>query len=162
MKHPARLVVLAILLLAVPIRAQAPAPSRAEALALELLEVSGVRQTLATTMESFIDTQIGTNPAIAPFRETMLDWAAKAMRWEEIGPKMAALYVEVFSEEELAALVEFQRTPLAAKMREKQPELTRRGMEIGAASAMRHKADLERMIREKQAQMEREAEQRND
>ena len=155
MKRPTRLVVLVTLLLAVPVRAQAPA--RAEALALELLELSGVRDTMATTMESFVDTQISTNPAIAPFRETMLDWAAKAMRWEEIGPKMAALYVEAFSEEELAALVEFQRTPLAAKVREKQPELMRRGMEIGAASAMRHKADLERMIRERQAQIEREA-----
>lgn len=151
--------VLFVLLLAAPTRAEEPAaPSRAEALALELLEISGVKDAMGNAMTTYVDSQIRVNPSIEPFRDTMIDWASKAMRWEEIGPKMARVYLEVFSEEELAALVAFQRSPVGSKVREKQPELLRRCMEIGETAALRHRGDLERMIREKQQQLEREAE----
>ena len=50
--------------------------------------------------------------------------------------KMAAVYTESFTEEELDKILDFYATPVGKKMVAVTPELTKKGMEIGQAWGM--------------------------
>ncbi len=59
-----------------------------------------------------------------------------AQSTEELYKKMATVYTESFTEEELDKILVFYDTPVGKKMVAVTPELTKKGMEIGQAWGM--------------------------
>ncbi|QYA25988.1 DUF2059 domain-containing protein [Gramella sp. MT6] len=59
-----------------------------------------------------------------------------AQSTEELYKKMATVYTESFTEEELDKILAFYDTPVGKKMVAVTPELTKKGMEIGQAWGM--------------------------
>jgi len=138
-----------------PAAAQQTRPSAPhEQAARELLTMIGMDQQIRDSAAASIDSQIRSNPAMAPFRDVLLDWVGKYVTWDNLGPQLVELYRQSFTEEELRGLITFYRTPVGRKALEKLPELTRRGMEIGLETAEQHQAELEQKIRERIAQLE--------
>ncbi|SDL09783.1 hypothetical protein SAMN04488034_102277 [Salinimicrobium catena] len=50
---------------------------------------------------------------------------------DDVYTRLAKIYTEKFTEEELDQILAFYNTPVGKKMRDITPELTKRGMEIG-------------------------------
>lgn len=74
---------------------------------------------------------MGDDPAMANvlsrvFHEEMEKVSARMM------PKMARIYAETFTEQELADMLAFYQSPTGRKVVEKLPELSRRGQQIVA------------------------------
>jgi uncharacterized protein len=151
---------------AAPLSAQRPAapPSAATAArvvtpaslraAEELLRLMSVEEVIRVSVTSAFDSQIEQQPLMAPFRATMQAWVDKHLTWAELGTKLARVYAEQFTEEELKQLIAFYQTPVGRKVAAAAPTLARRGAEVGAQVADAHKAELEQMIRARAAELQ--------
>ena len=117
------------------------APSHMAA-ARELMGVVNAQQVAATAVEVMLEQQIETDPAMAPYRGAMLEWAREVFASDEARDAFSRLYAEEFSEEDLRALTAFYRTPLGKRLAESQGPLARRGGEVGRRLAESHQADL--------------------
>ena len=157
MKLERRLALPAILLLSVTSSAwaQGGAPQSSHDRAIiELLEVSRAQETMIGGATAMIDAQVQGNPAIAPFRQVMLDWTKKYLSWEAMRPELIAIYRQAFTEDEVRQLIAFNRTPVGQKALTKMPEITQASAAIGAKIAHEHTPELERMIEEHAKKLE--------
>ncbi len=154
-----------MLLLAAPAAAQAPdssaksvsAPAPATvAAANELLGIMEVEQLMQASAASMLEMQIRAQPVLAPFRDVMMEWTRKYVSMDVMGARLASVYAESFTESELRDLIAFYRTPTGQKLARLQPELTRRGAEIGQQVAQEHQGELEQMIRKRAEEIEKE------
>lgn len=131
--------------LAAPAAAQETArtftPSHLAA-ARELLEAVNVQQLFRAGVEIMLEQQIEANPAMAPYRGVMLEWARDIFSSKEAQDAFGRLYAEAFTEEDLRALVAFYRTPLGRRLAESQGSLAQRGGEVGRKLAEANQADL--------------------
>lgn len=131
-----------------------PTPG-AMAAAEELLGVMDIEQVMRTSAMSMLNAQIEAQPMLAPFRDVMEEWVAKYMSVETMGPRLARIYAETFTEGELRELIAFYGTPLGKKLAERTPELTRRGGEVGREVAEEHTEELQAMIAARAAELEK-------
>jgi len=133
-----------VLALATPAAAQQArtyAPSHLAA-AREYLEAVNVQQLAAAGVEVSLEQQIRANPAMEPYRATMMEWARGLFASAEAQTAFAELYAEAFDEADLRALTAFYRTPLGRRVAEIQPKLAERGAEVGRKLAEANQADL--------------------
>lgn len=134
-----------VLALSTPAAAQETArsftPSHMAA-AREYLEAVNVQAVAATAVEAMLEQQIETNPAMAPYRAAMLEWAREVFASDEARNAFSRLYAEEFTEADLRALTAFYRTPLGKRLADSQSALARRGSEVGRKLAESHQADL--------------------
>jgi len=70
-------------------------------------------------------------PVIEDYRTKIIAVMKKAMRWAIVKPQMVKIYDELFTEEELSAIVAFDKTAAGKALIEKTPALTGKSMEIG-------------------------------
>jgi len=84
--------------------------------------------------------------AIKEVNEAMVDWFNKEVDFETIVPKMADLYKQEFSEEELNSISAFYDTPVGKKMLTKQAALMQKGAAIGQEQLAGKQASLQKRI----------------
>ena len=130
----------------VPAPAAVAPSASAIAAATELLRLLDIEKVMRAGSEVMFDAQVQQQPLMAPFRDVMQAWLDKYMTFETMGPRLARVYAEEFTEAELRELIAFYRTPLGRKLAERTPELSRKGAEAGAAVAAEHMDELQRMI----------------
>jgi len=70
-------------------------------------------------------------PVIEDYQVKIIGVMKKAMRWAQVKPQMVKIYDELFTEEELSAIVAFDKTPAGKALIAKTPALTEKSMEIG-------------------------------
>ncbi|HET6372528.1 MAG TPA: DUF2059 domain-containing protein [Candidatus Polarisedimenticolia bacterium] len=133
-----------------------PAPSAHEQAVKEMFQLMGLERAMIGGATAMIDAQIQGNPAIAPYRDVMLEWAGKYLTWEAMSPGLVKLYMETFSEAEVREMIVFYRTPTGRKALMKLPELMQKGAMIGAEVGKAHQQELEGMVLERQRQLESE------
>lgn len=135
--------------------AAGPPPARRVKTATELLHVLNARKTSMAGAGAMIDAMIRTHPMMTPYRGVMMRWAGKYLSWSQIGPQLARLYAQAFTERQLRDLIRFYETPTGRKAVRVLPQLTRQGMMIGQRLARAHIGDLRRMIRARAAQLQK-------
>jgi len=123
----------------------------------EFLDLMGVQRSMMAGATTMVDLQIQGNPALAPYREVILEWTRRYLTWDEIGPQLVKIYKESFTEPEVRELMAFYRTPVGQKALTLLPELMQKGAAIGAAVGQAHQADLVKMVEEKKQQLDAEA-----
>ena len=135
--------------LAAPLGAQQSTPAAATSIApshlaaaKEYLDLYGIVDLAMTGAQMAMDQQITANPALRPYRETMIEWARELFGSEETKTAFASIYAEVFTEAEIRQLIDFARTPVGRKMVANQANLAQRGAEVGQRLAQAHQADL--------------------
>jgi uncharacterized protein len=111
-----------------------------------LLEQMDVQTTMGVDAALMADAMIRQNAALAPYRETILQWASTYITWDNLGPPLAAIYADEFSEAALKQLSAFYRTPLGRKALAVMPSLARRGMEVGGKVAQEHLPELRALV----------------
>ncbi len=77
------------------------------------------------------------------------------MTWDTFGSRLVALYEESFTESELRDMTAFYKTPTGQKALTVLPELSRRMIEIGVTEAKKHAQELEAMIRDRAAEIQK-------
>ena len=152
----APIIALASLLFLGAVQSPQPSSSSHEEAVGELFQLMNLERTMVGAATAMIDAQIQGNTAIAPYRDVMLEWAAKYLTWRNVAPGLTMIYKEAFTESEIREMVSFYRTPTGQKALTKLPELMQKGAAIGAEVAKAHQADLERMLTERQKQLESE------
>ena len=114
-----------------------------------LLEAMDFENTMLSGASATADTMIQQNPMLKPYRDVLIHWAKGFMTWEVMGPPMAKLYANSFSEKELRDLISFYSTPTGKKLVSLQEGIFRDSMIIGAEEAQKRVFQLEMMISER-------------
>ncbi|MGE0354654.1 MAG: DUF2059 domain-containing protein [Gemmatimonadales bacterium] len=117
--------------------------------ATELLQVMRVDRTIRLAVATTFDAEIAKDPSLAVYREVMLEFTGRYLSWDALGSNLVSLYAETFTEDELRALTAFYRTPVGQKLIEVQPELMRKGSEMGQNAVMSHMGELQEMLKHK-------------
>ena len=116
--------------------------------ALKLFEAMQLNITYEKSIESTVDMQIKSNPAIGPYRKVMLEFFSKYMSWNSLKDDMAQIYVEIFTIQELQELTAFYTTPVGKKAALLMPQLMTKGGELGIKRVQDNMAELQIMIAE--------------
>jgi hypothetical protein len=69
-------------------------------------------------------------PAVEEMQKQVLDLLAGKLSWEKLKPIYVKIYDETFSEEELASIVDFYKTPAGHALIEKMPLLTQKSVTL--------------------------------
>lgn len=131
---------LSALVLAAFVLASAPRPMEAQgtagadstkvALARRILSVTKSAELFVQTMEASIPSQKATTPDLpAAFFDTLIV-RARAGADQFVG-RLATVYVELFTEEELRQILAFHESPIGQRLIDRQSELTSKSMKLG-------------------------------
>jgi hypothetical protein len=130
-----------------------PTPG-AIAAAEQLLGLMNTERVMRAAITATFDAQVKAQPLMAPFMDVMRDWADRTITMKEMGPQLARVYAEFFSEADLRQMIAFYQSPVGRRLAAALPDLTRRGSEIGAAVAEAHSAELEAAIAKRAAEIQ--------
>jgi uncharacterized protein len=144
--------IVALLLMAVPATAQAPAPE-ARAAAKELVETMRATDQLKTMMPMIMQQLkpmiVQGRPEVERDFDASLPQVIDAMsgRMGELVDAIAVIYAQNFSADELRQVSAFYRTPVGQKFLEKLPAITQQSMTVGQKFGQQLASDLrDRMI----------------
>jgi hypothetical protein len=79
---------------------------------------------------------------IAEFKQAMENWYNAEIKYDEIKPKIAALYAKAFTEAEIKDLTTFFKSPLGQKLQSQQPVILGESTQIGKAYAESKQGNL--------------------
>jgi len=143
------ILVLALLL----ISNQAFSDTASEVEAENLLNTMQMESLLQNSIAQTLEMQLRQNPSLAPFRDVMLEFLNKHMSYENLKPDFIRIYSEAFTASELRDITAFYQTPTGAKTLRLMPTLMAQGGQIGAQKVNQNMPELQRMIKEKAAQL---------
>lgn len=109
----------------------------------ELFEIMDVDQQLSGGFEAMlpmldqmsVEMKLNEN-ARDELKQIYRDWFDQDIDRVSTKERMAVLYAEIFSEDEISELVKFYKTPAGRKFLEKSPELMKLSVEIGMDEAL--------------------------
>lgn len=114
----------------------------------ELLLAMNLDKQLSAAIDQMIDIQVKSSPQLAPYKEVMKKFLNKHMSMKSLKEDIISIYAGAFSEGELNEIIRFYRTPTGRKMIEKLPELTNKGMQLGAQKVQENQDELRHMLQE--------------
>jgi len=135
----------------------AASSAAAAAAALELFKAMKLQANLNDTAGAMIDSEIGRNPGLTPYREVMLTWLKKYMTWDAMLPELTKMYTETFTEAELKQMAAFYSSPAGQKSLEKLPEMMQRTAMTGARLSQAHSDELRAAMSAKSDELKKEA-----
>jgi len=108
-------------------------------------------KTLRDAISAAFDVQIQNNPALAPYRGAMMQFANKYLTWDDMGPQLIAVYAGMFTESELKDLTAFYKSPIGQKLASQQAMLAAKSQAIGLAVVQAHQSELVDLLRQQQS-----------
>lgn len=142
---------------ATPTPAPTPNTAAQAAAAQELFKALKLQSSLSDTANAMIDSEIGRNPGLTPYREVMVDWLKKYMTWEAMQPELTKMYTETFTEAELKQMAQFYSSPAGQKSLEKLPEMMQRTAMTGARISQPHQDELRAAMEAKSEELKKQA-----
>ena len=124
---------------------------------IALLELMGAEKLMMRGFSETMAMQLKASPQLVPFAGVIEAWAKEVMTWENVREPLARLYTGAFNEEEIDGLTAFYRSPLGQKLKDVQPDLAARGMEVGRKLADARRDDLVRRLDERRRELEAQA-----
>ncbi len=132
---------------------QALSPSRLAA-AQQMLIALGIDKQFGTIITNQIDVasnQVPDDKKVA-FKRVMNTFMNKYFTWYLLKDKMAAIYANEFTEDELKQITVFYNSPVGQKVGQKLPSVTQKAMMVGQDAVAAHKDELQQMMEEEFAQ----------
>jgi len=142
---------------ATPTPAPTPNTAAQAAAAQELFKALKLQSGLSDTANAMIDSEIGRNPGLTPYREVMVGWLKKYMTWEAMQPELTKMYTETFTEAELKQMAQFYASPAGQKSLEKLPEMMQRTAMTGARISQPHQDELRAAMEAKSEELKKQA-----
>jgi hypothetical protein len=136
-----------------------PTPNAAAhaAAAQELFKALKLQSGLSDTANAMIDSEIGRNPGLTPYRDVMVNWLKKYMTWEAMQPELTKMYTDTFSEAELKQMAVFYGSPAGQKSLEKLPEMMQRTAMAGARISQPHQDELRAAMEARSEELKKQA-----
>lgn len=116
--------------------------------ATELMQIMHAEQSFRDAISASFDAQVQANPAMAPFRPTMQQFADKYVTWDQMGPQLTAVYAANFSESEIRDLIAFYKTPIGQKLASRSATIAAQSQQIALTVVQAHQGELVDMIRQ--------------
>ncbi len=146
---------LTALVLAAPLAVAQKSPPDAGrvATARELLEVTGTAKTFETIMPAMMAQITRIMTTQRPEKRAEIEEVAKVgltqllARRQELIDQIAVLYAKRFSDEDLAGLITFYKSPVGRRFVAEQPELLKESMATGQAWGQRIGAEIDASMR---------------
>ena len=113
---------------------------------VRLVALLGGHEQVLQIHEALIDALTLTNPELARHQETIASWARQYITQEALEERLAAMYSQYFTDEELTQMIIFYGSDTGKKTVRLMPILLRETRAIGRDLAEEHKADLQRML----------------
>lgn len=123
------------------------------AAAEEMLEANEAEKGIRDGMRAYFDLQSQQNPLMLPYRATMEAFARKYLVWSDLEPKLARIYAELLTEDQLRAATAFLRTPAGRALTAHQADLQRAMMQVTQEELQAHTAELQQMIQARAAEL---------
>jgi hypothetical protein len=120
------------------------------AAAQQMLIALGIDKQFGTIVTDQIDAasnQFPDDKRIA-FKKVMKTFMGKYFTWDSLKDKMAAIYANEFTEDELKQITTFYNSPVGQKVGQKLPSLMQKGMMVGQEAVAAHKDELTQMMQE--------------
>ena len=127
-------------------------PSRLAA-AEELLEATDTEKGIRDGMRAYFDMQAQQNPLMTPYIPTMAAFAEKYLVWSEIKPRLARIYAQALTQDQLRAAIAFHRSPAGKAFTAHQIEMQRAMMDVVQSTLASHTAELQQMIQQRAAEL---------
>ena len=80
--------------------------------------------------------------------DKMMDMMAQELSWDKMKEDYIALYADTFTEEELKGIIAFYKSPAGQAFTKKQPELTKRSMEMSQKFMLQVMPKIQAMCKE--------------
>ncbi|MBF0220021.1 MAG: DUF2059 domain-containing protein [Gammaproteobacteria bacterium] len=106
------------------------------------------------SIEQMLDVQIQQNPALADYRQVMLDFLNKYVSYESMRPQLVRLYTEAFSAAELKEINAFYMTSTGKKTLKMMPEMMAKGALISASLIQSNMSELQAMLAAEEARLQ--------
>ena len=131
-----------------PVSPEAVSPEAVspEAAVLRLLEVSNAREAFEVAQDEAMSVMAESSPLMGEMRPVLEAFYDEYVTWEAVEPEYVALYLDLFTVEEIEGLTAFYQTELGRRFIEEQGEVMVRSMRIGQELVLRHEAELEARI----------------
>jgi hypothetical protein len=91
---------------------------------------------MMTDMVNNMDIDEAMKPTLAQQQGKILDMAMEGFTWPKMKDKFIDIYVDVFTYDEVAALLEFYQSPAGQSFVAKMPQLTQRILEMSQEEAL--------------------------
>jgi hypothetical protein len=143
------------------------------ALIEEMLQLTGADKTVDTVLDQqqvLIKQQLSNlvleDDSLAPYRDKLepliqsyqvkvIAVLKKAMNWTQVKPQMVNIYDDLFTEEQLSAIVAFDKTPAGKALIDKTPAITGKSMEIGIRQLSDTMPEIEKLSEQMKADMKK-------
>lgn len=149
---------LALVLAVVPASAAFGDAKSHEASVRAFFKAAQMDTLINSTLEQMTEMQVRANPAVGPYRKTLLEFFKKYMSWDSLEPELVQLYVKEFTEHEIKEITKFYQTEVGKKVMKKLPELSAKGAAIGQSRVQAHIGELQEMLEKAQKQADKAAE----
>jgi uncharacterized protein len=123
--------------------------------AIRVLEITKSDVAMKSGFQAMIDPIIASmrqrgmpEAAAQEVKEVFSKWFAEEIKWEDLKPKVADVYVQQFTEQELKELYAFYQTPTGQKAIEKLPIVMQQGALIGREYAQNKSQSLQTKLKE--------------
>lgn len=114
----------------------------------ELLTLMKLEKTLTQSMDQMLQIQLQQNPALLPYKATMMKFLNKYMSYDRLKPELVKIYAESYTKKELNDLIAFYKTDTGKKSIDLMPALTAQGAQLGATLVQQNLPELQQMIQE--------------
>lgn len=116
----------------------------------QLFKAINVSALVDKTQDAVLESQLKNDPCLEPFKGVIRDFYHKEMGWSAFEPKMRALYMKEFSEDEIKQMAAFYESPVGQKALKKAPDLMIESVTIGYELSGQKEGELKRVIEEAQ------------
>jgi hypothetical protein len=125
------------------------------AAAEQFLEVAQTEKGLRDGIRMYFDAQVQQNPLMTPYRPTMEAFAAKYLVWSDLKPRLARIYAQALTEDQLRTAIAFQQSPAGQAFTAHQAELQVALMQIVQEQLRAHGSELQEMIQARAAELDK-------
>lgn len=112
----------------------------------KLMNVMQMKQQIEKSAEKMIEIQMQARPQMAKYKDVMLNFFNKYLTWERLGDDVKETYSNLFTEQEIRALIDFYQTPTGQKLIKVKTKLSTKMAKISQQVVMAHQAELRQAI----------------
>lgn len=122
---------------------------------LHLTEIDKLIDPMMNQVQAMIQQQVDqmnladdAKPVVKKYNDKIIALMKKELAWDKMKTDLIDIYINVYTEEEINAIVAFYKTPVGRKMLEKMPELLQQTMAVTQSQVQRIIPDLQAISQE--------------
>jgi hypothetical protein len=138
--------ILAVLFMLTSPAASPAEPDRHRQAVTKLFELTHMQRLIEESVDGVLALQIAQNPALAAHRNALRAFLEKYIGWQALKEDLTAMYLQAFTEAELAEMNGFYSSPTGQKVLQRLPELVQQRNQLAMQRLQEHLGELQKEI----------------